>query len=216
MSNREIIVKGIGKVSAAPDLLIIEMALESKRMDYEETMQQAADMIDSLRAAIESVGHDGRELKTTSFNINTRYESYRESGGHKQRFAGYVCSHKLKLEFDLDMKKLGVTLSAIAGCKANPDFSIKFSVSDPNAVSEQLLASAVENAKAKAEILAESAGVKLGAIQRIDYNWGELQLYSNTNMDLMCCAETSGSYDMGIEPEDIDLTDTVTVVWEIE
>ena len=216
MSNREIVVKGIGKASATPDLLIIEMALESKRMDYEETMLQSAEMIASLRAAIESAGHDGRELKTTSFNINTRYESYRESGGHKQRFAGYVCSHRLKLEFDLDMKKLGLTLGAIARCKAAPDFSIKFSVKDPDAVSEQLLTNAVENAKAKAEILAESAGVKLGAIQRIDYNWGELQLYSKTYMDVLYCAETSGSYDMGIEPEDIDLTDTVTVVWVME
>jgi len=216
MSNREIVVKGIGKASASPDLLIIEMALESKRMDYEETMQQAADMIDSLRAAIESAGHDGTELKTTSFTINTRYESYRESGGHKQRFAGYVCSHRLKLEFDLDMKKLGVTLGAISVCKANPDFSIKFSVKDPNAVSEHLLASAVENAKVKAKILAESASVKLGAIQRIDYNWDELQLYSKTSMDLMCCFEAIEPYDMGIEPEDIDLTDTVAVVWAIE
>jgi len=216
MSNREIVVKGIGKVSAAPDLLIIEMALESKRMDYEETMQQATEKTDSLRAAIESAGHDGKELKTESFYINTRYESYRESGGHKQRFAGYVCNHRLKLEFDLDMKKLGLTLGAIAGCKATPDFSINFSVKDPGAVSEQLLANAVENAKTKAEILAESAGVKLGAIQRIDYNWGELQLYSNTSMDVMCCAETSGSYDMGIEPEDIDVSDNVTVVWEMD
>ena len=219
MNNREIIVKGIGKVSAAPDLIVLNMNLEVSDMDYEKTMRRSSEMLDTLRAAIVSAGHDGKEMKTTSFNINTRYESYQENGGHKQRFAGYTCHHSLRLEFDLDMLTLGTTLGAVAGCDANPNFNIQFSIKDPNAISEQLLESAVENAKMKASILVKAAGVTLGAIQRIDYNWSEHHLYSRTDYmmeggALLCCEAASMSMD--IEPEDINANDIATVVWAIE
>jgi uncharacterized protein YggE len=86
-------------------------------------------------------------------------------------------------------------------------------------VSEKLLENAVENAKWKATVLAKAAGVKLGAIQRIDYNWSDIHLYSNTNY--MLC-ESAAAYsadntiDIDIEPEDIKVSDTATVVWAIE
>jgi len=218
MNNREIIVKGIGKAAVAPDLIVLNMNLEVSDMDYEKTMRRSSDMLDKLRSAISSAGHDGKEMKTTSFNINTKYESYRENGGHKQRFAGYTCYHSLKLEFSLDMAALGATLGAISGCEAKPDFNIKFSIKDPSAVSEQLLESAIENAKWKATVLAKSAGVKLGEIQRIDYNWSELHLYSQTDYqfnDMMLC-EAAAPLAMDIEPEDIKVNDTATFVWAIE
>jgi uncharacterized protein YggE len=219
MNNREIIVKGIGKAAAAPDLIVLTMNLEVTEREYEQTMRRGAEILDTLRAAIARVGHDGKALKTTSFNIKTKYESYQENKTWKQRFIGYTCSHGLKLEFDLDMPMLGATLGAIAVCDADPNFNIKFSVKDPNAVSEQLLASAIENAKWKAAILAKSAGVTLGAIQRIDYNWSEIHLYSKTDMDMdegvLCCAEAA-PMNYEIEPEEINVSDTATVVWAIE
>jgi uncharacterized protein YggE len=216
--NRELVVKGIGKVVAAPDIIVLNMNLEVCERDYENTMRRSSEMLDILRAAIVSAGHDGKELKTTSFNINTKYEGYRDNGGHKQRFIGYACYHGLKLEFDLDMPTLGTTLGVIAGCEAKPNFNIKFSIKDPNAVSEQLLESAVKNAKWKATVLAKAAGVTLETIQRIDYNWSELHLYSQTNYqlnDIMVC-EAAAPMAMEIEPEDINVSDTATVVWAIK
>ena len=212
MNNRELVVKGIGKTSASPDLIVLSLNLAVSERDYESTMQRSSEMLDMLRASIVSAGHDGKELKTTSFNINTKYENYRENG-HKRRFAGYACYHGLKLEFDLDMQTLGVTLGAIAGCEAKPNFSIRFSIKDPNAVSEQLLESAVKNAKWKATVLAKSAGVTLGSIQRIDYSWSDLHLYSQTDYSL---CEAAAPMAMEIEPEDIDVSDTATVVWAID
>jgi len=218
MNNRELVVKGIGKAAATPDLIVLNINLEVTEPDYERTMQRSAEMLDALRTAITSAGHDGKELKTTSFSINTKYESYKEKDTYKQRFVGYVCSHGLRLEFDLDMSILATTLGLIARCEADPNFNIKFSVKDPNAVSEQLLESAVANAKWKATILAKSAGVALGAIQRIDYNWSDIHLYSETDYNVCEAAPLGGSAfkDIAIEPEEINVSDTATVVWAIE
>ena len=220
MENRIITVKGIGKVSVAPDLLVIEMNLEVTEPNYEASMRRAAEMLDVLRTAVVSAGHDGKLLKTTSFNVNTKYESYRDKNNNYQsKFVGYCCTHGLRLEFDLNMKLFGMTLGAIADCEANPKFSIRFSVKDANAVSAELLENTIENARRKAGILAKSAGVNLGAILRIDYNWSEHHFYSETDIraseDILCLAEAA-PIALNIEPEDINLSDTATVVWTVE
>jgi len=174
-------------------------------------MNCATKLLDTLRSAVESAGHDGRELKTTGFSVDTKYEQYKVKEEWKSRFVGYSCAHGLKLEFNLDLQILGATLSAIAACSAKPKLKISFSVKDTNAVSERLLQSAIENAKTKATVLARSAGVALGEIKRIDYNWSELHMHSDTDVEaeMMLC-ETR------IEPENINTSDSVAVVWAIE
>jgi len=214
--NREIIVKGIGKSSIAPDLIIIEMRLETIDLQYEKTMKNASELIEILRSAVISVGHDGDELKTTQFNIDTKYERYKVKEEWKERFIGYSCLHKLKLEFNLNMSILGATMNAISKCNAKPKFQIKFSIKDPTEVSEKLLKDAIENARIKANILSESAGVKLGKIVRIDYNWSELHMYSNIDMDMEDAEYCYLSEDINITPDNINVKDSATIVWEID
>ena len=214
--QRQISVKGIGSVSAKPDLVVILMNFDTSDKDYPKTMSRAAKELDALKNAIKGIGFDPADLKTTDFSINSEFESVKDQhGDYKRIFRGYGARHCLKLEFDFTMPKLSETLFAISNCPTKPEFSIKFSVKDKNAVSEELLISATNNARAKAEILAKAAGVKLVELISIDYSWGELHLYSDTQYaDELCeAAPTSGSID--ISPEDIDVKDTVTFTWSI-
>lgn len=89
---------------------------------------------------------------------------------------------------------------------------------DIDAVKNELLGKAVEDSKTKAEVLAKAAGVPLGEIKTIDYSWGELEIYSEPmhGMRLAVPKESSGGYDIDIEADDIDVEDTVSIVWEIK
>ena len=213
--NREIIVKGIGKSSITPDIIILEMKLETIDLQYEKTMSNASELIEMIRSAVVTVGHDANKLKTTQFNIDTKYERYKMKEEWKERFIGYSCIHKLKLEFDLNMSTLGETLNAISKCNAKPRLNIKFSIKNTTEVSKQLLQDAIENARIKAEILAKSAYVKLGKIIRIDYDWNELHLFSDADMD-MSNALFCDIGSINITPDDINVNDSATIVWEIE
>ena len=74
------------------------------------------------------------------------------------------------------------------------------------------------DSKEKASVLAEAAGVTLGDIVKIDYSWGEIEFISRPVercMTMSAKNAAADSYSMDIEPDDIDVTDTVTVVWEI-
>ncbi len=219
--RRTITVKGIGKVSATPDYVVISMELKSQNMDYESAMDKAAQNIEKLKAALVKIGFDEKSIKTTRFNVRTDYEYiHRRNGEGEKVFTGYVVEHSLKLGFDFDPKMFAESLSAISLCLANPQLGISFTVKDPTAINEEMLRSATANAKHKAEILCEASGKELGELLSINYNWGELNIYSDTRYDLddKCLAPQIASKcsSIDIEPDDIDITDTATFVWEIK
>ena len=91
----------------------------------------------------------------------------------------------------------------------------------PEAAKNELLGKAVKDAKEKAAVLISAGGVTLKDIQSIDYSWGEIEFeVSPMNRLMKDCAPVPADcedacFDMDIEPDDIEVTDTVTVVWEI-
>ncbi|MCR5427754.1 MAG: SIMPL domain-containing protein, partial [Lachnospiraceae bacterium] len=139
----------------------------------------------------------------------------------KQRLAGYRYTHRMKLEFPSDNERLGKVLTLLASCPGEPEFTIQYTLADPEAAKTELLKKAVEDSKAKAEVLSTAADVKLGEIVNIDYSWGESEIVSPP-MRAMALREckASGAMDNGIaidiEADDIDVTDTVTVVWSLK
>ncbi len=218
---RTITVKGIGKVSAAPDLVVLSMGLESQDMDYEKAMNIAAENIEQLNRALEEVGFEKESVKTTNFNVRTDYVyKMKNDGGNERVFNGYIVNHSLKIEFDFDSRRLTKALSAVGSCLAHPQISIAFTVKDAAVISEEMLRSATANAKRKAEILCDASGKELGELLSIDYNWGELNVYSKTGYaleeDCLAAPKMARGANIEIEPEDIDVSDTATFVWEIK
>ena len=215
--SRTITVKGTGRVSLSPDLTAVTMTLDTVDKNYDRAMERSAALLDGLREALTAVGFDKKELKTTSFNVSTRYEGQRDSdGNYRNVFVGYACVHGLKLEFDFDTKRLSAVLSAIARCVAEPSLNVRFTVRDQEAAADALLQSAAENARHKAEVLAAASGVKLGELLSVNYSWGELNVYSDTDycVEEKCMAMPMGAA-MDLTPDDIELSDTATFVWEI-
>ncbi|MCQ2430984.1 MAG: SIMPL domain-containing protein [Clostridia bacterium] len=215
--ERTITVKGIGHLNLKPDLTVVTFTLKSTKKVYEKAMEDANEKLSALQTALTAIGFDKKDLKTTNFNVCTEYDSVRDANGnYKSVFKGYTCRQDLKLEFDFDTAQLSKVLSAVTGCISEPELSIHFSVKDKAAVSEALLKSAAENARAKAEILAAASGVQLGQLLTINYNWGEIELFSRTNyaMDDRCMGMPKMAA-MEIEPDDIEVNDTAAFVWEI-
>ncbi len=122
------------------------------------------------------------------------------------------------MDFESDNEKLGKVVYALAHSDIRPEFRISYTVKDQEAAKKELLGKAVQDAKEKAVVLADASGVALKDIQRIDYTWGQLDFEARPMNDMVMCKMSvagSESYDMAIEPDDIEVTDTVTVIWEI-
>lgn len=214
---RTITVKGIGAVSVKPDLIVLRLSMETAEYEYDAAMKAAAEKIDFLNKALEAAWFEKKSAKTADFRVRADYDRRNDGkGNYTSVFMGYKCWHELKIEFDFDTKRLAKALSEISKCIAKPEISIDFTVKDSSAVSGELLKAAVKNAREKAEILCAASGAKLGELLSIDYNWGELHLYSATDYDVEGkCMMLGAADDMDIEPEEIKARDTATFAWEI-
>lgn len=216
--KRTITIRGEGKVVAKVDYVIITMNLESEDKEYQKAMDLANVSIESLTSSLVDIGFKNDDLKTANFNVSTEYDSVEDKdGNYKQVFRGYVVTHDLKLGFDFETNRLAEVLNAISGCASKPSLSILFTVKDGKAVNEEMLRLITANARKKAEILCENAGVKLGEILSINYRGNERDFYSYTNFEI---EEKNRGFalarSMDFTPEDIKVNDSATFVWEIE
>lgn len=217
--ERTIRVKGKGKISVKPDTIRLNIEAEGTYKEYFLSVKKSTEHTNLLRETISKAGLDPQNLKTSHFSIDTDYESYHDKDGkYQSRFIGYTYTHNLYIQFPNDNEQLSKVLYQLANNEVNVEFSIKYTVKDVDAVKNELLGKAVEDSKTKAEVLAKAAGVSLGEIKTIDYSWGELEIYSEPmhGMRLDIPKESSGAYDIDIEADDIDVEDTVTIVWEIK
>ncbi len=223
MANERMIkVTGKGNLKVRPDMTRITITLEGQNMEYDKTLEKSSNDTEALKDILEKQGFDRTDVKTVLFNVDTKYESYQtKDKSWRERFVGYEFKHVVKVEFDSDNTRLGKILYALANAKEiHPDFRLSYTVKYPETSKNELLGKAVADAKAKAEVLTIAAGVSLKDIKNIDYSWGEIQFeYAPMRRHMICntvmAAECDGSFDMDIEPDDIEVSDTVTVVWEI-
>lgn len=217
---RTIRVTGKGQIKVRPDMTRITMSLDGLYKDYNETLKLSSQDTETLKDILSGFGFERLDLKTLNFSVDTEYESYKDrDGSYKQRFTGYRYRHMLKVEFDSDNERLGKILYALANGKVRPEFRISYTVKDPEATKNTLLGKAVKDAREKASVLTEAAGIGLKDIQSIDYSWGEIDFeYRPMDGGILaerCMAEPTAAYSLDIEPDDIEVSDTVTVVWEI-
>lgn len=214
-------ITGKGKISVKPDRIRLNMTMEESYKEYEVTLNQSSNTTKILKDLFVSFGFQKDDLKTNSFDIDTKYESYKSKDqSWKKRLVGYTYTHRMLIEFDADNKKLGEILYALAHSVITPEISIEYTVSDPEKYKDELLKNAIEDSKHKAKVLAHAANVELGDIVSIDYSWGEINFVSEPiqNFAFASAEKTISSpgYDIDIEADDIDVTDTVTVIWKIK
>ena len=219
---RTIRVTGRGQIKVKPDTTRITMTLTDVFEEYCETLLRSSEDTEALKDVLSAFGFERSDLKTLSFNVDAEYERYRDKNNdYKQRFVGYRFDHVLKIEFKSDNDRLSRILYALANCSVRPELRISYTVKDPEATKNLLLGKAVTDAAEKAAVLTRAGGVRLKDIQSIDYSWGEIDFeYRPMRGDarIECCSVQMSAkrYELDIEPDDIDVSDTVTVVWEIE
>lgn len=217
--ERKITVTGAGIASVAPDVIGLNIRVETVRYRYDETLEVASAASHDLQELILANDFGEKDLKTTSFQVDTKYRNYNDAHNkYKQEFVGYSCVQRFQLEFPIDFARLSQVLSGIAETAIQPKLDIYFTIADQDAVKELVLLDATKKARRNAQVLADAAGMKLGDILRIDYSWSELHLQSETQYELYDSAPRmmAAKIEPHITPGDIDVSDSVTFVWELK
>lgn len=219
--ERTIKVTGTGKVSVKPDLTIINLDFSNVLPTYEEALKASTVDVTVVKDALAKAGIDRDSLKTTNFNVNTHYESYRdEKGNYKSKFDGYEYHQSLRFKFDINNELLGKVLYQLSTIKVDPRFRISYGIKDEEKAKNELLGNAIIDAKKKAEIISKAAGVELDEIIDINYSWIDVEFNSrcyDLQPEMMMCKSTpDATYGIDIEPDDIEKSDNVTLVFKIK
>lgn len=215
--DKTIRIEGIGRASAKPDLIRVTLNVSVLDRDYGKAMDEADERLAELRVLAASAGLEKDALKTCDFSVASEYKSVRnDSGEYRQEFVGYRCRHALKAEFGFDTALLGKVLSAFAGSKAKPELGVEFALRDERAFAGEALASAVADAKFRANAIAAAAGLMLGEIVSIENRGNGGGFRSNTNVNFEARAVALSAKCASFEPENIDATDTVAVTFSVK
>ena len=74
---RTIKVTGKGNLKVKPDMTRVTMTLEGVYPEYEETLQKSTQDTECLKEVLGKLGFAKSDLKTLSFNVDTKQENYR-------------------------------------------------------------------------------------------------------------------------------------------
>ena len=203
-------VSGTGEVTAVPDLATLNLGIEAQEKTVQEAQTEAATTMTALVAALESNGVAEKDIQTTTYSIEVVTKWNEDT--NEQVTIGYKVTNTVTAKMR-DMSKIGTIIDAAAEAGGNLTrvSSLSFTLDDPTAYYTQAREKAMVDAKAKAEQMANLAGIKLGEPTYIS----ESSSYIPGPYPLKAYAE-GASASTPISPGELDITITVQVGYAIQ
>jgi len=162
----KITVSGTGEVYAKPDLALINFSVISEAETVDKAILDNTEKMNAAIDFVKSMEVEEKDLKTINFNIYPRYEyrkveveTYPYPPG-KRVLVGYQVSQSLQVKIR-ELENIGKILEGVTNVGINQVGSLSFTIDEQDELKEQARGKAIENAKAKAEILASQLGIDL-------------------------------------------------------
>ena len=155
-AETKITVSGTGETQISADTAVVTLGVEARDKDVLAAQQKANGVIAAIREALTELGIPQDCVNTDYMNIYAIYDY----DGSREQVTAYSAGSSLAIKVT-DMDKVGLVIDTAFAAGANTLNGISFSASDTEAAKAESLKKAVADAKAKAEILAEAAGLKI-------------------------------------------------------
>jgi uncharacterized protein len=163
--ERMITVQGKGKVTAIPDVarLRIEVVHEGPKID--SINQEVRQSMEKILRALSHQGVADKDVQTQSYQVTPKIE-WRNGRSLRN---GYIISNQVMATVR-DMKKVGAVLTAVLDAGANNVQGPDFTIDDPSELERRALSLALQDARAKAALLAKAAETTLGDVLTVQEN----------------------------------------------
>ena len=161
-ADSEITVTGTGEVLVPADVAIVTLGVSAADREVLTAQAKVNKAIASIREALISFGIAEEDINTDYINIYAQYDY----SGDVEQIRGYSANSTLAIRVT-DMEKVGDVIDTAFTAGANTLNGISFSASDTTAAQEKAMRAAVDNAKVKAEILADAAGLQIRGVEDI-------------------------------------------------
>ena len=181
-----IAVSGMAEQEVAPDMAYIDVGINVRADDAETARTQEAQIASQIRRALLGLAITDNDLQNTSYYL---YQEYKVDRNGVRTADKYVLDSSIKVTVK-DLDKLSQVIDNVVEAGATNISNITYALSTQNIIQRQLLATAVENARDKADVVANAGSRTLGNMLSADINsfdggtivaYGANKLRSTTN-----------------------------------
>ncbi len=154
-----IAVSGTGKISGAPDTLTMTFGVTALADSVADAVTDSAKSAEAVIAALKAAGVADEDIQTANYSIFPRYDYRNET----EILVGYQVENSVVAKIR-DLGRAGTLIDDVvsAGGDAVIVSGVSFSIEDNSKLVEAARERAWKDAHAKAQQLADLAGVKLG------------------------------------------------------
>ncbi len=174
--QRLISVTGEAKVEVRPDMATMTFGVETNAATAQEAQRENSLKMNAVIDALKASGISKDDIQTSNFNLSPVYE-WKDDPARKsqtQTLVGYRCSNSVIVKLK-DISKVGTTIDAATTAGATNVYGISFGLQNPDAYRPTVLAAAVNDARAKADIMAKAAGYSVTGVQKMSNGYTSVQ-----------------------------------------
>ena len=157
-----ITVTGNAVILVPADTATVRLGVTESSQNVLEAQAAMNAKIETIRAALIESGVDAADINTDRLNI---YTNYNYDAG-VETVAGYTASSTLSV-VTKDMEKAGSIIDVAFAAGANNLNGISFAVADTASIMDEAYLAAMDDARAKAELLAGAEGLTLSCVKAI-------------------------------------------------
>jgi len=151
-------------------------------------------------------------IQTQLYQVQPK-QQYDKNGNAKR--AGYHVTNRIAVKIR-DLQKAGIMMAAIVETGATQVAGPDFEVDNPQKLEQESLKRAVEDARTKAQILAQAAGVTLGNVLTIQPLGGPVYPRPQPNRVMRTMAMDAAPAEESISAGEQTIQATVNVVFELK
>jgi len=208
---------GHGEIMAKPDTAYVTSGVTSQAATAKDALAANTADMTALIGVLKDAGVAEEDIQTSGFAVNPNYiySDQRDANGYQlpPKISGYTVTNSVTVHVR-DLSILGTMLDKEVSVGANTINGINFAVENPSALYDQARKAAFADAKGKADLYADAAGVGLGAIENISENQGYTQppqpyLYKAT------AAAADRSAPVPVEAGQLTFSIDVAITWDL-
>ena len=205
---RTITVPGEGRVRVRPDLADLRVGISLTEKTVQAARTAGAVALQSILSRLKSLGITTRDIQTSIVSMTPAYDY---SDRNPPRLIGYALTNTVAVTIR-DLERVGDVIDGALTSGATTLDSISFRVADPGPAQKQARELAVADARARAETLAEAAGVELTGVAAISEGGAEPPFQPYQAMRSMAMAkDESTPVEAGMNEIAVSVTVTFTI-----
>jgi uncharacterized protein YggE len=216
--TRTVSFQGEGEVFAIPDIANISFSAQQDGATVAEAQKTVTTKINAAIAVLKSSGIADADIQTTDYSANPKYDVQPPCMTNycpyiASKIIGYTVNQTISVKVR-DTNSSGALLDGLAKAGVTNISGPDFTIDDPNALQAQARAKAIDDAKAKAKVLADQLGVRLGSIVSFSESGQSPIYYAKTGgaMAMDSVAAPAPTLPVGQNK----ITSNVTITYEIQ